>query len=59
VVIIGKGENNHLYLRGQPLIIGFDKLFLRPPSIPRETDIIFDDDILKQMATLVWVEQES
>ncbi|KAJ6189199.1 hypothetical protein N7519_004107 [Penicillium mononematosum] len=58
VVIIGKGENNHLYLRGQPLIIGFDKLFLRPPSTSKETDIIFDDDILKQMGTLVWVEQE-
>ncbi|KAJ5230477.1 hypothetical protein N7489_011185 [Penicillium chrysogenum] len=36
VVIIGKWENNHLYLRSQPLIVGFDKLFLRPPSTPRE-----------------------
>lgn len=31
---INKGESNHVYLRGQPLIISFDKLFLRPPSIP-------------------------
>lgn len=57
VVTINKGENGHLYLRGQPFIIGFQKLFLRPPSIPRETDIRFDDHILKELATEIWEEQ--
>lgn len=58
VVTISKGENNHLYLQGQPLIIGFDKLFLRQPSSPRETDISLDDSVLEELATEVWEEQE-
>lgn len=58
VVTISKGENNHLYIRGQPLIIGFDKLFLRQPSSPRETDLSLDDSVLEELATEVWEEQE-
>lgn len=56
-VTISKGENNHVYLNGDPLIISFDKLFLRPPSIPRETNISIDDAILKKIARNIWEEQ--
>jgi hypothetical protein len=57
VVTISKGENNHFYLEGQPLIISFNKLFLRPPSILKETNISLDDAILKKIARKVWEEQ--
>ncbi|KAJ5184301.1 hypothetical protein N7491_007831 [Penicillium cf. griseofulvum] len=40
VVIISKGENNNLHLRGQPLIIEFDQLFLRQSDFPTETDTL-------------------
>lgn len=57
VVTIRKGDNNHLRLQGQPLVIGFEKLFLRAPSTPRETDISLDDPILREIAMEVWEEQ--
>ena len=57
VITIRKGDNNHIYLWGQPLIISFDKLFLRPPSILKEKDITLDDDILKKIARNIWQEQ--
>ncbi|KAI2788722.1 hypothetical protein POX_e06743 [Penicillium oxalicum] len=57
VVTISKGENNHVYLRNQPFTISFNKLFLRPPSIPKEKNISLDDDILKEIAENVWEEQ--
>jgi hypothetical protein len=57
VVTISKGGNNCVYLRGQTLIISFEKLFLRPSSIPKETDICLDDAILKRLAGNIWEEQ--
>jgi hypothetical protein len=57
VVTLSKGENHHFYIRGEPLIIGFDKLFLRQPSSPKETDISLGDSILEELATEVWEEQ--
>lgn len=57
VITIGKGDNNHVYLRGQPLMISFNKLFLRPPSLPKEINISLDDAILKKIASNVWEEQ--
>ncbi|KAJ5836541.1 hypothetical protein N7447_002567 [Penicillium robsamsonii] len=57
VVTIIKGENNQAYLGGQPLNISFDKLFLRPPTIPKETNISINDAILKKIAGEVWEEQ--
>lgn len=57
VVTIKKRENNHVYIDGQPLMISFDKLFLRPLSIPKETDISLDDAILETIANNVWEEQ--
>jgi hypothetical protein len=57
VVTINKGENNHVYLGSQPLITSFDELFLRPPSIPKETNISLNGAILKTIAKNVWEEQ--
>ncbi|KAJ5594259.1 uncharacterized protein N7459_000467 [Penicillium hispanicum] len=57
-ITIRKGENNHIYLQGQPFNISFNKLFLRPPNIPREKDVSLDDDTLKTIASNVWEEQE-
>ena len=57
VTTIRKGGNNQVYLQGQPFMISFNKLFLRPPSLPKEMDINFDDAILKKFAMNVWEEQ--
>ncbi|KAJ5081505.1 hypothetical protein NUU61_009769 [Penicillium alfredii] len=57
VVTVYKGNNNHVYLQGQPLVIDFEKLFLRPANTPRETDITLDDPALKKIATSVWKKQ--
>ncbi|KAJ5096317.1 hypothetical protein NUU61_005673 [Penicillium alfredii] len=50
VVAVQKGENNHVYVQPQngALTIDFDKLFLRQPSQPRETDIQFGEVELKK-----------
>ncbi|KAJ5124070.1 uncharacterized protein N7515_007895 [Penicillium bovifimosum] len=57
IVSVSKGENGHLYFQGQPLIISFEKLFLRLPSIPNERDITLDEASLEQLATHVWHDQ--
>lgn len=57
VITIKKSENNSVYVDGQPLVISFDKLFLRPPTIPRETDITIDNTILNKIATDIWEDQ--
>ncbi|KAJ5188883.1 hypothetical protein N7491_005204 [Penicillium cf. griseofulvum] len=55
---VHKGENKHIYVWGHSLILGFSDVFLRPASLARETDIRFDDHILKEFAEMVWDEQE-
>ncbi|CAI7605844.1 unnamed protein product [Penicillium palitans] len=57
VITINKGQNNSVYVDGQPLVIRFDKLFLRPPTIPRETNISIDNTILNEIASEIWEEQ--
>ncbi|KAJ5602354.1 hypothetical protein N7537_005310 [Penicillium hordei] len=57
VVTINKGENNFVYVDGQPLVIRFDQLFLRPPTIPRETDISIENTILIKISRDIWEEQ--
>lgn len=42
---------------GDPLIISFDRLFLRAPTIPREQDIRFDALGLEEIARNIWVDQ--
>ncbi|KAJ5507098.1 hypothetical protein N7527_009241 [Penicillium freii] len=50
VIAIKKGRNNSVYVNGQPLVIRFDKLFLRSPTIRRETDISFHSTMLNKIA---------
>lgn len=57
-VTVSKGGSDTIHVRGDPLVINFDKLFLRSPSCPREVDICFDRSILEEFATDVWEEQE-
>lgn len=58
VITVNKGRNNSAYVDGQPLVIRFDKLFLRPPNNRRETDISIDNTILNKIARDIWEEQE-
>lgn len=58
VITVNKGRNNSAYVDGQPLVIRFDKLFLRPPTNRRETDISIDNTILNKIASDIWEEQE-
>ena len=44
-------------INGQPLVIRFDKLFLRPPTIPKETNISIGNAIIDNIAIEVWEEQ--
>ncbi|CAI7571535.1 unnamed protein product [Penicillium viridicatum] len=53
-----QGRNNSVYVDGQPLVIRFDKLFLRSPAIRRETDISFHSTMLNKIARDSWEEQE-
>lgn len=57
-ITINKGRNNSVYVDGQPLVIRFDKLFLRSPAIRRETDISFHSTMLNKIARDSWEEQE-
>ncbi|KXG47121.1 uncharacterized protein PGRI_038670 [Penicillium griseofulvum] len=43
--------------RGSPLVIDFEKLFLRPPMEPKERDIQIDDEDLQWLAETVWDSQ--
>lgn len=56
-ITIYKGANNHLRLSNGPLIIDFEKLFLRPPTIPRERNIEVDEEKLQHLAEEIWDEQ--
>ncbi|KGO70592.1 hypothetical protein PITC_051860 [Penicillium italicum] len=58
VTTIKRGEHNNIDVQGDPFIISFDKLFLRGPNIPRETDINLDNAMLTTLAWDVWDEQE-
>lgn len=37
-----------------PLVIGFEDLFLRPPQDACEGDIVFSQDDLKELASMIW-----
>lgn len=54
----GMGANKHITVSGAPLVIEFDKLLLRPPTIPRETNIQLDTESLKMLAILIWEQQD-
>lgn len=56
-ITITKGKNQRVTLRNDPLLIQFADLFLRDPSIPRETDIMIDAEKLLVLADAIWLEQ--
>lgn len=55
---ISMDANKGINIRGGPLVIEFEKLFLRPADSPKETDIMIDTDGFKRLATRIWEEQE-
>ncbi|KAJ5171783.1 hypothetical protein N7492_004376 [Penicillium capsulatum] len=55
VVAVSKGQHNRVY-KGEPLIIDFDKLFLRLMDDPREKDIPLCKAILEEFASEIWEE---
>ncbi|KAL4746060.1 hypothetical protein BDW72DRAFT_207682 [Aspergillus terricola var. indicus] len=50
---ISKRDNN-ITVSESPLLISFQKLFLRSPSIPRERDVEIDEEKLIWLAERVW-----
>jgi hypothetical protein len=57
-VTISMRANKEITVHGDPLIIEFQKLFLRPTEPPRETDLHIDAEMLKRLAVKVWYLQE-
>lgn len=57
-VEVKKGEASSVRVSGGPLIIEFDKLFLRQPNSPKETDIQLDAETLRSLAISIWETQE-
>lgn len=53
-----KGANNTINIDNGPLIIGFEQIILRSPTTPKETDVVFSDEELREIATCVWIEQD-
>lgn len=52
VLLVGVGSSPKLF-RG-PFRLDFDKVFLRAPVGPHESDLIVSDDRLRAWATLIW-----
>lgn len=52
------GTNKRIRVDGGPLVIEFEKLFLRPSEYPKETDITIDTTMLEKLANAIWKEQE-
>lgn len=57
-VDISVGTNKQIRVDGGPLVIEFEKLFLRPAEDAREDDITINTDIFEELATEIWKEQE-
>lgn len=57
-VDISMGTNKQIRVDGGPLVIEFEKLFLRPAEDAREGDITIDTDMLEELATEIWKELE-
>ncbi|KAI9369036.1 hypothetical protein BJX61DRAFT_549891 [Aspergillus egyptiacus] len=56
-VVVSKNCQNKARVSGTPLVIDFQKLFLRPPALPREKDLEIGADKLEWLANQVWEEQ--
>lgn len=50
-------DNNTTFFKGEPLVIEFQKLFLRLSEVPYEKDVTFDQANLKRLAADIWLEQ--
>lgn len=51
---INKRNNNEVYVSGQPLVLEFEKLFLRAANAPQETDSVLGEAQLKSLASHIW-----
>lgn len=57
-VNISKSQKGDITVRNEPLVIEFEKLFLRDPEIPKETDIHIDSSKLEKLAGAIWCAQD-
>lgn len=57
-VVISRAANGRVSITGAPLIISFEELFLRSPTVPRERNIEINDEMLEFIAAQTWEEQE-
>ncbi|KAJ9192424.1 hypothetical protein DTO164E3_8356 [Paecilomyces variotii] len=53
-VVVYKNSNQPIKVDDGPLVIEFEKLFLRAPDCPKEKDIILGDEELKGLAKRIW-----
>lgn len=56
-VIISRRGNQNIITTGAPLVLYFERLFLRAPTVPRGRDIEIDTEKLEYLAESVWSEQ--
>lgn len=52
--IIRKNAKGDIIIRGDPVIIDFEKLFLRQPDAPREKDVQLGAEFLRELAISIW-----
>lgn len=56
-IVVLRKHNGDFIVQGGPLVIEFDKLFLRQPKLPKEKDILLEDDQLISLAKQIWRNQ--
>ncbi|KAL5049368.1 hypothetical protein BDW71DRAFT_217503 [Aspergillus fruticulosus] len=56
-VVITRTRSNKVTITGAPLVLEFERLFLRASTIPREQNIEIDNEKLEFLATRVWSKQ--
>ncbi|KAL4911801.1 hypothetical protein BDW62DRAFT_196196 [Aspergillus aurantiobrunneus] len=56
-VVITRIRSNKVTITGAPLVLEFERLFLRASTIPREQNIKIDHEKLEFLATRVWSKQ--
>lgn len=57
-VVVSRNGNGRVSITGAPLVIGFEELFLRSPTVPREQDIQISHEMLEFIAARTWDEHE-
>ncbi|KAL4786807.1 hypothetical protein BJX76DRAFT_346007 [Aspergillus varians] len=55
---ISRQTNGRITVSESPLVLGFEDLFLRPPTGAKETDIELDENQLQSIAEEIWALQE-